>query len=593
VPTPDAIPPAGRDAGGAGDAEPASLARLARHAPALAAAAAGLAWFLLHVPASLLDPAAIGWLYERDWVAGQLGWSFYRTAPWLGVPLGENPLYPFPVGSTLGASDSVPLLGVLLRPFASLLPADFQYLGPWMALCFALQGFAGAKLARLATPSRTAQGLAGALFAVAPPLLHRCVGPGTHHAALCAHFLLLAFLWLALAPAPPGPVRRRLAMALLLLAVSGGVQPYFTAMGAALVLALVARHVAVDRRLRAHEGAGWAAAAVLVAAAGIALFGFVGRRASVPTFGFGVFSADALTLVNPMGWSRLWAGLPVAGGQYEGFAYLGAGGLLLAAATLAIVALRPPGLRSAVRAAAPAAAAALLLAAFALSDTVTAGGRELFRIGAYDVLSSLTGMLRSCGRFVWPLHYLVLLGGVAGVSAALRARPRALAAVLGATLLLQVSDVRPPVPLDVGEARWRSPLSATWDLARGRYAHLALFPPVLNSGGRFPPGCGPPVWGVLRMIPFADRAYRLGLTFDSAYVARLDEAALNLHCTRVRRELAEGRLDPDTVWVVHRSALPAFRRAGATCGEIDGVPVCVAATRDDPLAAALRASPAP
>src|SRR6266540_2468531 len=143
-----------------------ALATLSGNAPALVAAAAGLAWFALHVGVAALDPTRTGWLMSGDWAANYLGWAFFRHAP-LALPLGANPGFPFPVGSTLSYSDSLPLVGVLLRPLSPLLPVDFQYVGPWLGLCFALQGFVGAKLVRLATEDRLAQALGGALAALA------------------------------------------------------------------------------------------------------------------------------------------------------------------------------------------------------------------------------------------------------------------------------------------------------------------------------------------------------------------------------------------------------------------------------------------
>jgi hypothetical protein len=66
---------------------------LARHTPALLAAAGGLAFIVLQAGWSFLDPTRVGWTLHRDWATGQLGWSFFRSAPW-GFPLGASPAYP-------------------------------------------------------------------------------------------------------------------------------------------------------------------------------------------------------------------------------------------------------------------------------------------------------------------------------------------------------------------------------------------------------------------------------------------------------------------------------------------------------------------
>lgn len=575
-----------------------ALARVARaHGPALGAALAGVVWLALQVGLDAVDPRNVGWLMHGDWAANHLGWLFFRSAPF-SLPLGANPLYPYPVGSTLGFTDSIPLVAIALRPVASVLPQDFQYVGAWLLAAFALQGFVGAKLVKLATPNAAAQALGGALFALAPPLLHRLVGPLTGHASLCAHWIVLVALWLALAPVDPARIRARLLAALLLVGGAAGVHPYFVVMTAALAAALVVRLAAVERRGVALLAGGLAAAA-LAAGAGLALFGFVGNGVRSKAEGFGYFSSDLATLVNPMGWSRALASLPVRAGQYEGFGYLG-GGVLLLAATAIVLALVPRGARPSTGAfarAAPVAAVAVLLFAFALSDAISWGGERIAKVGLYALVPALGGTFRSSGRFVWPVHYVVLLGAIALLAAALRSRPRVLVAVLAIALGVQAADVAPPVPVRLGAEPWRPPGSDVWGLARGAYRHLAMYPPYLIAGGEpvaeQPDGCGPPIWPWDAQVGLAHVAYRLGATFNGSYAARLDPERAASSCQELYGAVARGQLDGATIYVVHAQALAPFRRAGASCGVVDGAPVCVSGERNDPFAQAVRLSPLP
>ncbi|WP_242345276.1 DUF6311 domain-containing protein [Anaeromyxobacter terrae] len=589
--------PGPRGAGGtaSGRSGAAVRALLAPHVPALGAGLAGVAWLAWHAGGlALAAPGNTGWLMGSDWGASYVGWLFFRSAP-LALPLGANPLYPFPIGSTLGFSDSLPLVAVALRPFAAVLPRDFQYVGAWLVLAFALQGFVGAKLARLATQDRLAQALGGALFALAPPLLHRLVGPRTGHASLCAQWILLLALWLALAPVASRP-GRRLAGALLLVFAAAGVHPYFVVMSAALSAALVVRLAIVERRAGPALLAGGLAAIALAAGAGLALFGFLGNGVRARANGFGYFSADLATLVNPMGWSRLWAGLPVHAGQYEGFGYLGAGVLLLLAAAIAAsVALRRAPAAGALARAAPVVAVALVLGFFALSGTVRAAGEVIGRLRFYEAVPALGGTFRSSGRFVWPLHYLLLLGGMGLAALALGERPRALRGVLALALVAQVLDVRPPVPLGIHPAP--RPPAPEWALARGAYRHLSMFPPYLLAGGDpiapEPELCGPHLYPPDSYLPLAEVAYRIGATFDAAYTARLDPERAIAACQANRRALDAGALDPATIYVVHPSAVARFRAAGADCGLVGEDRVCVAAGRRDAFSEAVRARKLP
>ncbi len=573
-------PPAGEGATPVDPAKPAGWrvrASLVHHAPALAAAAAGLAWLLVHVGGAILDPTRIGWVMRGDWAAGYLGWAFFRLAP-LGLPLGANPGYPWPIGSSLAYSDSIPLVGILLRPLAWLLPADFQYIGPWLGLCFALQGFVGAKLVWLATGDRLAQALGGSLFALAPPLLHRVVGPNTGHASLTAQWLVLAFLWVALAPVEPGRVRRRVVAAAALVLVASGVHPYHVVMGVVLSTALVVRLVAVDRL------AGWrtvllsSLGLVGTAALGLLAFGYLDRGVSTPAPGFGIFSSDALSLLNPMGWSRSWNGLRVGQGQYEGFGYLGAGAILLAAAGGVSAALRRTHLSW--RSAIPVLVGASLLALLSLSGTITIAGRVVATISAYGWFPWLASTFRSSGRFVWSLHYLAVLGGIAALAASWRDRPRAVAAAFGTALAIQAADVRPPLPMRSTDAP-QLPIDEGWGTARGAFGHVALVPPYIVTGGGEASQACPPVHAPDAQLPAAYVAYQLSATFNSAYLARVDPFRAGAACEALWTSVLSGRLDPETIYIVHPEYRRFFRAPWATCGRLDGMDVCVKGGRHD------------
>src|SRR2546428_12355110 len=102
--------------------------------PRIAAGAAGFAWYLWIGGAPSLNPTHLGWLLKGDWAQHVLGWLLFRSEPWR-LPLGSLPSALYPVGSTIGFTDSNPLLSIVLKPFAPHLPSDFQFIGPWLACC--------------------------------------------------------------------------------------------------------------------------------------------------------------------------------------------------------------------------------------------------------------------------------------------------------------------------------------------------------------------------------------------------------------------------------------------------------------------------
>jgi hypothetical protein len=113
------------------------------------------------------------------------------------------------------------------------------------------------------------------------------------------------------------------------------------------------------------------------------------------------------------------------GGQYEGFSYLGGGVLLL-------LAFAAPTLARQEREHWRRHIALLLVlagfAALALTNDIYLGPWRVLHIPLPHPLIALVGVIRSSGRFIWPLLYLTTALGIAGASR--------LGAIRGAMLLL-------------------------------------------------------------------------------------------------------------------------------------------------------------
>jgi hypothetical protein len=250
--------------------------------------------------------------------------------------------------------------------------------------------------------------------------------------------------------------------------------------------------------------------------------------------------------------------------------FLGLGGL--AAVGLAVVALvsRRPSLRAGTWAVI---AACVLMGVYALSSPITLAGRTVLDAHAfYAPLSSLTGPFRASGRFIWPLHYVVLLFGVWGATRILPAsRQSAGAMVLAVVVMLQATDLKM-------DASWTQqpfkevPLSA-FASAVGRYRHLVLVPMQVRGI------CTP--YQENYVYRYMLHAYRMNTTFNSGYFARVDGAVVASECERLDSEVKAGLLDSRTVYVVSEAYVPLFRAARAACGRVDGDWICVSRDSDE------------
>ena len=111
--------------------------------PRLAGFALGGLFFVTIAGWRLVSPMEIDWAMKFDWRIHFLGWHIFRGEPWAWPPGTLVGYYHAPAGTSIGYTDSLPLVAFLLKPISPLLPMPFQYLGLWLTACFALQGYWG------------------------------------------------------------------------------------------------------------------------------------------------------------------------------------------------------------------------------------------------------------------------------------------------------------------------------------------------------------------------------------------------------------------------------------------------------------------
>jgi hypothetical protein len=539
---------------------PPAGSRLARAAWPLLAVAIPLGVLVASPSRTILPPANVDWLTRGDAAQHQLGWEFYAREPRSLSPRVAS--WPHPAGTTVGLTDSIPLVAVPLRLLAGARAAPFQYFGLWAAGCVAALGAVGAvALRRLGLPPAAAA-FGGALVGFDPVLWQRLE---RGHFSLCAQALLLAAMVAWMRAREGGPPRTLWPFGALAVAAAA-IHPYL----ALLVFALWAGALAFETRRVGFEA--WTrhapvGAAALCAAGLVAVgSGFVTPGATLAAGGFGSYRADLAALLNPADRSRFLP--PLFGGPTlaEGFAYLGAGALGLGAIAVG-VALRERRRRAAPEPAPPPPEpstlalreigwTAAVLAALAALPAVSAFGLELFDLGnPPDRIEELLGVFRANGRLAWPLRLFVLLAIARGLRPLAR-RPARLALVFAVAAAVQALE--PPTS---DPSHRRAPVdSATLEAIRTFGAgarHLALVPPMLADGG------GALCGGRERIVSWERPgaiAARLGWTYDSGLFARLDRAAARATCRGTELRGAPARAD--TVYAVAPRLVRRLRRRG-------------------------------
>jgi hypothetical protein len=515
---------------------------------------AGFGLFCLTFGTGILNPREFGWMIHGDSAQHYLGWAFFRSSAW-HWPLGVIDNFGYPFSTTITYTDSIPLVALPLKVISAFLPVDFNYFGLWMAGCLMLNAvFAAAFLRGQEMPALPAL-IGAAFFAIAPCLLLRGYG----HESLMAQWLILASFLLYQRKSPDLTWRSGWS---LLLASALLVHPYFFVMNAAVFIASLVRLVWFERSLGLQRAAVWclwnsALALFVMYAAGY----FYGDDKSLAAVGYPNYSANLLTWLDPMNWRQFlldfqrdptgkgeWSKiLPPLGhahpDQYEGFAYLGAGMILLVLlAGFVMVRKCTPDIFG--RVWFPLLAAIALLALYSFSTKLTFGSQVVWNLPLSPDVHQFLSVYRASGRFIWPATYLLMLLALVQVWRHLPQRVAAL--LLISALGLQIYDLSDKMrefrELLGNPQPYQLTLSdPLWEQAMQSATHLIALDDTTSSD---------------EWIAFSILAARRGVPTSAAMVARVDDKKLAAWRHSLKDQVLQGKPQPREVYV-SRQTLPA------------------------------------
>jgi len=548
----------------------------------------GLACFFSIAPFSILLPTNLAWIGPYDPTMHYLGWAVFEQGPW-SWPLGLNPDYGLQISSSIVYSDAIPLFAFVFKAFRDHLPTPFQYFGVWYLACLLLQCVLAFVLIERIVAKHlplVVRLLLVSLFAFAPILLWR-IG---EHAALSAHFVLLAALALALARD-----RRGAWLWVLLLALTALINSYLLLM----LLALWVAHLldqAFPVALKSHDKAQGAKAyrAILlqVILAGAALFvslwvaGYFVLSGGASTGSFGMGRMNVLAIFNPQGWSYILGQLPqkaISNSQgdailsmMEGYNYFGLG--IICLIPLALWGL--PKVWSELK-------PALLhhrflvlsfvgLTILAISNNVSVGPWNL-QIPLPQKIYDLASIVRASGRMFWPVWYALVLLMIWVISRAYSKKVASIIFVLAC--VIQIADT------SAGWLPLRQRLSTTpsstppwlgflkspfWADAAKRYKAVEVIP--------LAPGQGQLHWQTLGAY-----AAQNHLKTNAVFLARADAQKVAITNQETYLKMRQGEYDPNTLYILgNEMVIPALMhlKDSDLLARIDGMNVLAPGWRD-------------
>jgi Family of unknown function (DUF6311) len=506
--------------------------------------------FLLKFGLIALDVTNYGWFMQMgaDVPTEYVSWCYYRLTPWHFPVIGTMEGYMYPTVTGVGQTGAIPLVAIPLKAISGILPANFQFFGWWLLLCYVLQGWFGWQLLRALTAdtprvSPWALALGAMFFVVAPPLLYRA-----GHINLCSHFLLTAGLWLFFERNLTAEQKIRYVFVLVLATAS--IHQYLTLMILGLAVAILLQ-LSLQKQLRWFAFVG-----ILVALLGgiMGIFYLIGNF-NIPilhnqTSGFGNYSSNLNVFFNSQGMTRFLPAMPLSSeGQYEGYGYLGLGALGLVLTVLIPKKYLTPQIRT------PFVwviwAVAGLMTIYALSDHVWFNQMRIVR---YDLnfMEFITNSFRSSGRFCWTLHYLIL---AMLLTQFLRWQLRAWQQITALALVfcVQLADISPLLHFHVIKT---TPYEGAINISNAsrlmkECERVVMYPTMIQNYHRN-----------VDYIDFSLAAIAAHKSISTGYLARLNWSQLTPFAEHIDRCLHEGTLEGEerSLFITTVENRPKFER---------------------------------
>ena len=591
----------------------------------------GLSVFVYVTGGRILNPTSRDWLMVGDSATHYMGWEFFRHTSLLQWPLGLNPKLGLDISSSIAFTDSIPLAAFIFKPFNSLLPATFQYLGLWILICFVLQTYLAARLLSHFLTDQIQIALGSVFIALSPVLIYRLVHDGYGHIALVSHFLILGALNLYFTK----PLKS-LWWALLFTSTIL-IQAYFIPMVAAIWIAKLVQYLRHDGGSRSVAIKHFAAVAVASISTLIA-GGYVALGSNLFTGGSEVtdssfpywFRWQPLSLIDIQTsfsgtWSHFLSDQQELRGDVEGFSFLGSGIILLAGLVALVLLLRffvarfphyqPSQVTAAIGATLVITASWIVmstqvfsmalfvalavfviqfsieklvakksesrsrhralyllvaaLAAYSMTFRPGIGRRTFFEYPLVPLFKQFTQTFHTHGRYIWPAYYLLVL---VVIVVACRVFNKKLATiVLTGCLLFQIVDSASAVTTVrhrfTDAPEWVSPMQDP------RWEELAgthkniVTLPLLINDVES------------RWMLIADFASRHKMGTNAVYFSRINMEEASQYAGRLHDGFLHGTLDPSNIYIVTDDAywegVVGLKFPYAFTGDIDGFHVVV------------------
>ena len=355
----------------------------------------------------ILLPSNTAWLMEayHDWGTHYLGWEFYRNEPWT-FPIGNIQSYNYPAGTNVGFTDSIPLLAIFFKLFSFLLPENFQYFGFWLLSCFWLSGYYTIKILETFNIVSKSFLIVSILFiTLSPVFLYRGM-----HPALCAHWLIFASIYNYLKTTTSKNSDSVNKKQLIILAISSLVNPYLFLIIFGFNFITPLKHFLIEKSINLKKLLLYpflSSFVILFLWFIVGMITFSKDEGLEVVNSYGLYGFNLNNFYNSGGYSKFlpmqkWV-LPY---QYEGFAYIGLGMIILFLGVIVYMIITK-NLKIFNKKYIPLILLVFISTLFAITNKITLNENIIFEYNTFFLIEKIGSIFRASGRFIWLFYYLL------------------------------------------------------------------------------------------------------------------------------------------------------------------------------------------
>lgn len=461
----------------------------------LIGAGIGVLLFLLIYGVKVLDFTYDEWLLTgKDLQQHYLGWKFFRKAPWT-FPIGLHDYFTSPDAISVLYTDSIPLFAIFFKLLSPILPETFQYFGLFGVMCYVLNGGMAAVIVSKFNKSKLVCGFSSMFFILSTPVLQRLFGvltENSRHTSLAAHFLILGALAVWIFKDKFISYKKDALVWAVLAALCVLIQMYIIFMVGGIMCGYLLEQLLSKKdwkRLLVDFGS-------FVLSFGICFVTVGGINSILASggSGYGFFSANLNTLINPWKYSTFFDEMGTAELQYEGFAYLGLGMIVLTAIAACCLLVKGIKLgkqrrlgtmiRETMKKHYPFLISLFIVvfvfSVLAFSNLVYLGSNIFIEVHWPKFIDDLLAIIRSSGRFIWCVMYIVMIGTLFIVSKNFKGIPQKIIIIV--CVCLQLADLYAPIQRlqnqYQGEVKVEDSLvqSDFWNTKLGDFSKVVYYP---------------------------------------------------------------------------------------------------------------------